>query len=63
MNGSDLARPVFGQISKRAVKFKNTLELLTIPRVRRSVLLAPAPLLIRRYEYDKLDESQEVIKY
>jgi hypothetical protein len=43
-NGSDLARPVFGQISKRVVKLKNTLDPLTVPRFKRSVLAAPAPL-------------------
>ena len=63
VNDPDLARPVFGQMSKRVVKLKYTFEALTVPRVRRSVLLAPAPELVLRYEYERLDESQEATKY
>ncbi|SRR6266568_3664108 len=42
------AKPVLGQRSKRAVTLRNTLLPLTFPRVNRSVLVAPAPLLIDR---------------
>ena len=62
-NGCDRASPVFGQISKRVVKLRKTFEPLTVPRDSRFVLLAPRPLSIDRYEYDKLDESHEVIEY
>ena len=42
------AKPVFGHRSKRAVTLRNTVLPLTLPRVNRSVLDAPAPLLIDR---------------
>ena len=40
------AKPVLGQRSNRAVRFTKTIEPLTVPRESRSVLLAPAPLLM-----------------
>jgi len=49
-NGTLRAKPKFGQRSKWEAKLKNTLDELTFPRVRRSVLLAPAPLSIIWYE-------------
>ena len=49
-NGWVLANPVLGQMSKRVVKLKKTLDALTIPGEMRSVLLAPEPLFIHRYE-------------
>jgi hypothetical protein len=42
------AKPVLGQISKRAVMLRNTLLPFTVPRDNRSVLAAPAPLSIDR---------------